>query len=82
MKTTIGENIFATVLASVAAFFAGVVGFVGGAFLCWNLLRGEMTQWDLVVAPAAALILAVAAFVFVFGKIVNYGEPGSKGSEE
>lgn len=82
MKTTTGENIFATVLASVAAFFAGAVGLVGGVFLCEILLSGEMTQWALVVAPAAALILAVAAFVFVFGKIVNYGEQGSKGSEE
>jgi low affinity Fe/Cu permease len=80
MKTTIGENIFATVLASIAAFLAGVVGFVGGIFLCGTLLSGEMTQWALLVAPAAALTVAVAAFVFVFGKIINYGEQDSNRS--
>jgi hypothetical protein len=77
MKTAIGENVFATLLAGVAAAIAAVVGFVGGIFLCGWLLRGEMTQWGLIVAPALALVMAVTAFVIVFRKIITYGDSPS-----
>jgi hypothetical protein len=77
MKATIGENVFATVLSAIAAVIAALVGFVGGIFLCGWLLSGEMTQWGLIVAPALALVMAVAAFVIVFRKIITYGDSPS-----
>jgi ABC-type multidrug transport system permease subunit len=80
MKTTIGENVFAIVLSGVAAAIAALVGFVGGIFLCEWLFTGEMTEWALIVAPALALVMAVAAFVIVFRKIITYGDPTSSSS--
>jgi len=78
MKTTSGENVFATVLSGVLAALAGIVGFVGGIFLCQTLLSGEMAEWALVLAPAMALVMAVATFVIVFRKIITYGDPPSR----
>ena len=77
MKATIGENVFATLLAGVAAAIAAVVGFVGGIFLCGWLFTGEATESALIVGPALALVMAVAAFVIVFRKIITYGDPPS-----
>ena len=82
MKTTIGENIFASVLSAVAAAFTGIVGFVGGIFLCGWLLNGEMTEWGLVVGPGLALAMAAVTSVIVFRKIIHYGEGTSSQSGE
>jgi ABC-type multidrug transport system permease subunit len=77
MKSTLGEILFATVLAGVAAALAAVLGFVGGIFLCGRLLSGEMTEWALIVGPALALLMAVGTFVLLFWKIIRYGAPDS-----
>jgi hypothetical protein len=61
-------------MSSVAAVFAAVVGFVGAILCCSTFLSGEMTEWDLILAPATALIFAVATFIFAFQKITTYGE--------
>jgi hypothetical protein len=58
MKYSLGEIVFACIVAAVAAFFAAVVGLVAGVFLCENLLTGEATEWVLVAGPATALISA------------------------
>jgi hypothetical protein len=71
---TIGEIVFAFVLSAVAAFFAAVIGFVGAALLCANLLRGEAGEAGLILAPAAAFMLAVVAFSICFRKIITYGD--------
>jgi uncharacterized membrane protein len=82
MKTTFGENIFATVLSGIAAALAGIVGFVGGIFICDWLFAGEMTEWALIIAPATALVMAVISFVIVYRKIITYGNPSSRTSGE
>jgi hypothetical protein len=75
MKSTIGENAVAITIAGATAAIAAIAGFVGGVFLCGLLFKGEATESGLVVAPALALVLGVAAFVFTFSKIASYGEP-------
>ena len=73
-RPTIGEIVFASVLSTVAASIAAVVGFVGAAFLCAKLLSGEAGEAALVFDPAAALVLAVVAFSICFRKLITYGE--------
>ena len=75
MKSTFGENIFAVLMAGVAALFAAILGFGGAIWLCSALLSGEMSQWDLILGPAAALVSAVAVFVIAFHKISTHGDP-------
>jgi hypothetical protein len=74
IKSSLGENLVACLIAGVAAVLAVVVGIVGAIFLCGRLLSGEMTEWDLILAPVTGLIFGIAAFVFVFRKIVTYGD--------
>jgi len=74
MKSTVGESIVTVLMSGVAAVIAAVVRFVCAIFLCQTLLRGEMTEWALVLAPATALIFAVTVFVIVLRKIGTYGE--------
>ena len=78
MNSTVGENIVAVLMSGVAAIIAGIVGFVSAIVLCSTFLRGEMTEWDLILAPVAALVFAVSAFVFAFKKISTYGENADK----
>ncbi len=79
MKSTVGESIVAALISGVAAVIAAIVGFVGEIFICQTLLRGEMTEWALVLAPATALVLAVSVFVIALRKIGTYGEhPGNQ----
>ena len=75
MKSSPGEIFIACIVGAVAAFFAAAVGFVGGVFLCENLLTGEATEWVLIAGPATALIFGIAGFVFAFRKIVTIGMP-------
>lgn len=78
MKSTAGETFIAFVVSVVAAVPAAVVGFVGAIFLCEKIFSGEMTEWALILAPATALVFAVAVFVFAFRKISMYGESPDK----
>jgi len=71
---TVGEIVFAIALSSVAAAIAAVAGFVGAAFLCPVLLSGEASEASLVLAPATAAVLAMAAFYVSFRKITTYGQ--------
>jgi hypothetical protein len=73
-RPTIGEIVFAIVLSLVVASSAAVAGFFGAAFLCAKLLSGESGEAALVLAPATALALAIAAFSICFRKIITYGE--------
>jgi ABC-type multidrug transport system permease subunit len=74
---TPGEMIFAISIASVCAVLAAIVGFVGAIFLCGWILSGEMTEWDLILAPAAALLFGTAAFVATYRWIARHGDPPS-----
>jgi hypothetical protein len=74
MKSTAGEIFIAVLMSGVAAVFAAVVGFVGAIFLCSRLFSGEATESALILAPATAVVFAVAVFVFAFWKISTYGE--------
>ena len=74
MKSTAGEILVAVLMSGVAAVFAAVVGFVGAIFLCSKLFSGEARESALILAPATALVLAFAVFVFAFRKISTYGE--------
>ena len=78
MKSTIGENIVAVLMAGFAAFIAAIVGFVSAIVLCSTFLHGEMTEWDLILAPVTAVVFAVFAFVFAFRKISTYGDNPDK----
>jgi len=73
-QRTIGEIIFAIVLSAVVAAIAAAAGFVGAALLCAKLLSGEASEASLVLAPATAMVLAMAAFYICFRKIITYGE--------
>lgn len=74
MKSTVGESLIAVLMSGVAALLAAVVGFVGAIFLCSKLFSGEATESALILAPATAIVFAVAVFVFAFWKISMYGE--------
>ncbi len=78
MKSTVGENIFAILMSGIAAAFAAVMGFVSAIILCSTFLRGEVTEWDLILAPVTAVVFSVSAFVFAFRKISTYGENPDK----
>ena len=73
-QRTIGEVIFAIVLSLIVASLAAVAGFFGVAFLCAKLLIGESGEAALVLAPATAGVLAIAAFSICFRKIITYGD--------
>jgi hypothetical protein len=74
MKSTFGEGFIAVFISGVAAFFAAIAGFVGALYLCARLLSREMSDWALILAPATAVVFAVAVFVFAFRKLSTYGE--------
>jgi hypothetical protein len=74
MKSSFGEIFIAFLMAGAAAVLAAGMGFVGAIFLCAKLLSGEGSESALILAPATALILGIAVFVFVFGKVIRYGE--------
>jgi hypothetical protein len=74
MKATVGEQFVAVLMSGFAAFLAAIAGFVGTIYLCGRLLRGEMTDWALILAPATAVVFAIAVFVLVFRKITTYGD--------
>jgi ABC-type multidrug transport system permease subunit len=74
MKSTAGESIIALLISGVAALIAAVVGFVFAIYVCGKLLRGEMGEWALILAPVTAVVSAVAVFVIAFRKIDTYGE--------
>jgi hypothetical protein len=74
MQSTVGESFVAILISGVAAALEAVLRFVGAIFLCGMLLRGEMSEWALILAPATAIVLAVAVFLFAFRMITTYGE--------
>jgi hypothetical protein len=74
MKSILGENFVAILISGVIAVLAAVVGAIGGIFLCTKLFTGEGTESALVVAPALALLVGTAVFVFAFRKLSKYGE--------
>jgi ABC-type multidrug transport system permease subunit len=77
-KSTAGESIIALLISGVAAAIAGVVGFVLAIFFCGKLLRGELGEWALIMAPVTAVVFAVAVFVTAFTKLDAYGEKPDK----
>jgi hypothetical protein len=72
-----GELVVPLLLASVPAAIAGIVGFVGGIFLCQRFLRGESTEWGLIAGPLLAVILGGVGFVIAFRWFFRYGSPPS-----
>jgi len=73
----VGELVVPLLLASVPAAIAGLVGFVGGIFLCERLLRGELTEWALVAGPLLAAIAGGTVFVLAFSRFFRYGNAPS-----
>lgn len=73
-RPTIGEIVFALAVSLVVASLAAVAGFLGAAFLCAKLFSGESREAGLVLAPATAIALALAAFSICFWKIITYGD--------
>jgi hypothetical protein len=73
-RPTISEIVVAIVSSLVVASLAAVGGFLGAAFLCAKLLSGESGEAALVLAPALAFALSIAAFSICFRKIITYGE--------
>ena len=78
MNSTIGENVVAVLMSGFAAIIASILGFVFSIILCSTFLHGEMTEWSLILAPAAAVVFAVSAFAFALRKISTYGENSDK----
>jgi hypothetical protein len=71
MKFTPGEILFATLWSAFAALLAGVIGFVGGIFLCSRLFTGEGTESALIVGPFLGLLLGVIAFISTFRMVLK-----------
>jgi len=74
MKSATGEIIVAMLIAGPAAVLAATAGFVGGIWICSVVLTGEATESALFVAPATAVVLAIAVFIIVFRKMTTYGD--------
>jgi len=74
MKATVGETFIAVLISGVCAFVAALAGFFGAAALCFTVLRGEMTQWALILSPGIALVCAVTVFLIALRRIGRYGE--------
>ena len=74
MKATVGETFITVLISGALAFVAALAGFFGAAALCFTVLRGEMTQWGLILSPATALVCAVTVFLIALRKIGDYGE--------
>jgi hypothetical protein len=69
---TIGELMFAILLAFVCALLAAIVGFVGAIFLCQRLLVGEKTEWAFILAPVGAILFGVPGFLGVFRGLLHF----------
>ncbi len=74
MKSTRGEILVAVLISGVLAVLAAIGGFVAGIFLCRLFFSGESSESALILAPATALLVGAAAFVFAFRKMSSYGE--------
>jgi len=77
MKSTFGEILFASVLASVAAALAGVAGLIGGILLHGWLYGRGMWVASFYAAFGMMLLVPLGVFVLVFWKIIRYGSPDS-----
>jgi hypothetical protein len=69
----VGEFVVPLLLASVPAAIAGIIGFVGGIFLCARFLKGESTEWALVAGPLLAVIAGGTVYVLAFSWLFRYG---------
>jgi hypothetical protein len=77
MKSTFGEILFAASLSAVAAAFAAVVSVIGGVFVHgWMYGRGTWVA-SFYAAFGMMLLMPLGVFIFVFRKVIHYGDPDS-----
>lgn len=78
MKNTLGDFVVATVAGLLAAALAAVAGVIAGMLVGDMFLTGEAAAWDgISIGLPLALIFALAAFVFTFRWVLNYGDTHS-----
>ncbi|HEX4311752.1 MAG TPA: hypothetical protein VHZ25_17100 [Acidobacteriaceae bacterium] len=64
VKPTLRETVVAFLAGLLAAVAAGAIGGIAAMIACFTLLKGEMSQWALVLGPATATFCAALALVF------------------